>query len=210
MTEEEKAKTIFDKLKDEGGPFRSTKGRFTWEKADIATDWYRKAIRRLGGYTAKDALQELQEKVSPVVFIGKMFLYRYDPKWKMKLPYYDAFPLVIPVEMYDDGFLGLNLHYLSPDERVYLLHKLLSYSTDKRMDERTSLLISYRYLKTLSKLKEAMPCLKRYLNVHIVSNIVRIDAPDWEKAVFLPVEQFRKAGKGTVWGINSHRKKRRK
>lgn len=209
MTDQEQARTIFDKLRTDS-PFRSRKGAFTWEKADIATEWYRKAIRRLGGYTSKEALRDLQEHTSPSVFVGKMFLYRYDPKGKETLPYYDAFPLVIPIQLYGDGFLGLNLHYLSPDERVYLLHKLLTYATDKRLDENTRLLVSYGYLKGVARFKEAMPCLKRYLASHIVSNIIEISAPDWEMAVFLPVEQFRKQGKKSVWKVNSKRRRPRK
>ena len=42
---------------------------------------------------------------------GKMYFYFYDPKYKAVLPIYDRFPLVIPIEPYPDGFLGLNLHY---------------------------------------------------------------------------------------------------
>ena len=40
--------------------------------------------------------------------IGKMYCYWYDPKTKDKLPRWDRFPLVIPIERYGDGFLGLN------------------------------------------------------------------------------------------------------
>ena len=45
----------------------------------------------------------------------------------------------------------------------------------------------------------AVPCVKRYLGDRIVSQTVRIDADEWEVAIFLPVERFQKASKGEVW-----------
>ena len=41
---------------------------------------------------------------------GRLYFFLYDPKTKDELPYYDRFPLVLVLEKYDDGFLGLNLH----------------------------------------------------------------------------------------------------
>ena len=55
---------------------------------------------------------------------GKMYFFHYSPKLKDKLPYYDSFPLVIIIEMYGDGFLGLNLHYLPLKMRMNLLGRV--------------------------------------------------------------------------------------
>lgn len=205
--DEEEAKSIFDKLKDESPFVRNT--RMTWKKAENAADWYRKAVRRLGGFTAQDALEEIK-KISPTVFIGKMFMFRYDPKTKEKLEFWDAFPLIIPIEIYGDGFLGLNLHYLAPEERIYFLHRLLDFATSKNLSENTSLLVSYGFLKNVARYKAATPCIKRYLSSHIVSQIIQIDAPDWETAVFLPTEQFRKSGKKTAWSRTRSKLRRRR
>ena len=46
-------------------------------------------------------------------------------KLKNKLPYYDRFPLTLPIEQYSDGFLGINLHYLSILMRIRLLDRLM-------------------------------------------------------------------------------------
>ena len=70
-------------------------------------------------------------KISRVVK-GKLFCFYYDPKGKADLPYYDRFPLVLVLEKYNDGFLGLNLHYLPIKYRVAFLDKLLQYA---RLDE---------------------------------------------------------------------------
>ena len=44
-----------------------------------------------------------------------------------------------------------------------------------------------------------MPCVKRYLGDHVVSETVRIDADEWEIAIFLAVERFQKESARTVW-----------
>ena len=41
---------------------------------------------------------------------GRLNLFFYDPKFKKKLPYYDTFPLVLPLETYSDGLtIGLKI-----------------------------------------------------------------------------------------------------
>ena len=38
---------------------------------------------------------------------------------------------------------------------------------------------------------------------HVRSNTVRIDADEWEIAIFLPVERFQKRSKSYVWSQSS-------
>jgi len=123
-------------------------------------------------------------------FVGKMYFFFYDPKLKDSLPYYDRFPLVIPIERYPDGFLGLNLHYIHPKQRIILLDKLSDVATNNRFDDKTKLRISYEYLAAASKAFEATPCIKRYLFSHIDSRFLEISAEEWDIAVMLPVESF--------------------
>ena len=52
--------------------------------------------------------------------IGALYFFVYDPKTKADLPYYDRFPLVLPLKREPDGFLGLNLHYLPIPLRIKL------------------------------------------------------------------------------------------
>ena len=122
--------------------------------------------------------------------IGKMYFYFYDPKTKDTLPYYDRFPLVIPIESYKDGFLGLNLHYIHPKQRLILLDKLSETATNKNFDSKTKLRVSYSYLASASKAFEATPCIKRYLYSHIQSRFLEITADEWDIAAMLPVETF--------------------
>jgi hypothetical protein len=131
--------------------------------------------------------------------IGKMFMYFYDAKTKKTLPYWDKFPLIFTIELYDDGWLGLNLHYLDRTLRMRLFDKLLQFANDKSLDNITKLRLSYALLKNVAQYPEVRPCIKRYLASYVKSNLLSIAPVDWEIALFLPVEQFQKEKKETVW-----------
>lgn len=131
-------------------------------------------------------------------FIGGMFHFIYDAKYKDVLPYWDMFPLVIPVELYDDGFLGLNLHYLPPILRAKLLDALLELE-EKSNSNLSYMKVSYKILKEVIKEELFKPCLKRYLTSHIRSNIVSVDSESWEEVAFLPTQKFQKATARKVW-----------
>lgn len=126
-------------------------------------------------------------------------MFAYDPKFKETLPYYDMFPLVLPFRKMDEGFLGLNLHYLPYVYRARLLDALLHYKTNQNMDERTKLKFNWQVLSGASKLKAAMPCVKHYLYEHVQSPFKAIHITDWATAICLPVEQFEGASKAQVW-----------
>ena len=162
-----------------------------------ARSWLQSKVSSLR--PTKGDLMKDRERLKNKSLIGRMYFYFYDPKTKDTLPYYDKFPLVIPIERYPDGFLGLNLHYISPKQRIILLDKLSSILTDHNYDEKTRLKISYSYLAKASTVFEATPCIKRYLFTHVQSRFLEITADEWDIAVMLPVESFAKANKEKVW-----------
>ena len=162
-----------------------------------ARNWLTDEVTTLSRVNRKQLLKE-GETVAEAM-IGKMFMYYYDAKLKKTLPYWDKFPLVFVIELYDDGWLGLNLHYLSYPMRVKLFDKLLQFANDKSLDKITKLRLSYGLLKSVSRYPEVRPTIKRYLVTHVKSELLPIDAIDWEIALFLPVEQFQKERKETVW-----------
>lgn len=131
--------------------------------------------------------------------VGRMYFYFYDPKHKNTLPYYDRFPLVIPIKRQPDGFIGLNLHYISPKQRIILLDKLSTILNNDAYDETTRFNISYNFLKAATKIYEAKPCMKKYLFKHIESRFLEITADEWDIAALLPVEFFEKEKKNKVW-----------
>lgn len=127
-------------------------------------------------------------------FIGRMYFFKYTPQGKDTLPYYDLFPLAIPINQYSDGFLGLNLHYLAPKTRLILLNKLSELVTPPgKYDERTRFRISYQILQGHARLYEHTPALKRYLYTHIHSRFVEVEASQWDIAAILPTAAFRGA-----------------
>ena len=162
-----------------------------------ARDWLRSKMGELKPTARKIAIDK--ERQTNSHYIGHMYFFFYDPKTKDSLPYYDRFPLVIPIQPYPDGFLGLNLHYIHPKQRIILLDKLSEHATDKRFDEQTKLRLNYQMLTAFSKAYEATPCIKRYLGSHVQSRFVEIFANEWDIAAMLPVEQFEKATKNKVW-----------
>jgi hypothetical protein len=131
--------------------------------------------------------------------IGSMYFFAYDPKGKNELDYYDKFPLVIPLESYSDGFLGLNLHYLPMKYRIYFMRKLMPRAILNDDNEIMRLRISYEMLDASRRYKEFRPCVKRYLYSHIRSRILAVEPEEWDIAMYLPVQQFKKATATKVW-----------
>ena len=68
-----------------------------------STQWYRDKIKEFGTPTTLDLIRDGKRDEKP--FYGKLNMFVYDPKFKKQLPYYDTFPLVLPLETYSDGFL---------------------------------------------------------------------------------------------------------
>lgn len=162
-------------------------------------DWFFKTLK-----SSKDKYKAGSFKINNHPFIGGMFHFIYDPKHKDTLPYYDKFPLVIPIEIYPDGFLGLNLHYLPPHLRAKLLDLLIE-KYKRSSSAKTYMAISYPILKSLTQAKMFEPCLHRYLKDHMRSSVVMVTADLWEEVAFLPTHQFRGATHREVWA-ESHKR----
>lgn len=169
-----------------------------------AREWYRDAATQVLDNRIHlkpkniDKHWEPKRKVSRME-PGKMYMFRYDPKHKKTLPYYDTFPVIFPIETFDDGFLGINFHYLPPISRAKLMNALYTIKSDKRYDENTKILATYKILAAASKFKLFKPTVKRYLNEHVRSAFLEVNATEWDIAIFLPTENFKKADKQEVW-----------
>ena len=159
-----------------------------------STQWYRDKIAEFGKPGAMDLIRDGKRNNKP--FFGRLNMFFYDPKLKAKLPYYDTFPLVLPLEPYSDGFLGINLHYLPMSLRLQLLDRLVDYSNNTKFDESTRLAVDYSKLKKLSIIK---PTLKRYLSGRVKTQFRRIDADEFTVAALLPIQRFKKASAAEVY-----------
>ena len=131
--------------------------------------------------------------------IGMMYCYYYDPKTKYDMPYYDKFPMVLVLEKYNDGFLGLNLHYLPVKFRVAFMQKLMKYAQLTPENDIRRMRVSYDILQSTRRYTEFRPCLKRYLFSHLRSKILMIEPNEWDVATMLPIQQFKGAKPQTVW-----------
>ena len=188
--------SYLDKLKD------AIRTNQVTARARAAGNWFRSIVNRTKGKFSKETPQSIltrSESLTTRSVLGKMYFYSYNPKWKDELPWYDTFPLVFPIERYTDGFLGLNFHYLAPKHRAILMDQLKAFANNKAYDETTKLKLTYNMLKGFSKIKRARPTVHRYLTSKVNSKFVLVNADEWEVALFLPVERFKKASKKKVW-----------
>jgi hypothetical protein len=131
--------------------------------------------------------------------IGLLNLFFYDPKYKKTLPYYDTFPLVLPLESIPGGFSGLNFHYLPPGLRFRLLDQMQRFASNNKMDKTTRLNVSYSGVKSIPLVK---PTIKKYLYKHVRSSFLRIDLTQAAIAVYLPVQQFQKRSAASVYAAS--------
>ena len=152
-----------------------------------STAWFRNKIKELGDPTPSQLLRD--GDVSSTPFDGLLNMFFYDPKMKKKLPYYDRFPLILPIETYSNGFLGINFHYLSMPIRIRLLDRIMKFANNKKLDDTTFINADYQRLK---RVREIKPCLKRYLNSNVRSRFRKIKADEFIVAALLPVQRFKK------------------
>ncbi len=165
-------------------------------RTKASMDWFRQKVS-----TARVSRQSLvaQGPRRATQLYGSMYNFTYDPKTKKELPYYDRFPLCIPVQKAKGGFHGLNLHYLHPAIRAQFLDSLLDITNNDKFDRTTKMQLTYAFIKSQTKLRFYKPCFKHYLSSHIAGPFLLIEPADWEIAIFLPTESFRKVSKDTVW-----------
>lgn len=159
------------------------------ERSEEALDWFRLQLRNVR--KRPEQLLRQGEAVTQI-FVGKMYMFFYDAKTQDKLPYWDRFPLVIPLEIYPDGFLGINLHYIAPRYRVILLSNLydLLMNEDSPNERLRKLRVSYDLLIKQSKYRFMKPCLKRYLKTHVDSRVHEVPLEHWDMVSMLPSTLF--------------------
>lgn len=189
--------TFMQKLKD------SISGQL--EKSKNSAAKFRVLINKVtgGSVSGNDIMNDRKRLISMMseVHLGKMSMFYYDPKWKDQLPYFDRFPLIIPLELYSDGFLGLNLHYLPPGYRATLMDALYNnvYPDKDEITDKKRIRITYNIVKSASRTNLFKPCIKRYLYTHLRSKIYLVPPEDWDVALFLPTQRFEKEGSRKVW-----------
>ena len=152
---------------------------------ELSINWYKKKISELSNRISAAKLMRSGKLYKSPQLRGLNF-FRYNPKLKGVLPYYDIFPLVLPIDTFTGGFLGINFHYLPVPMRM----KLFELLDNKRFRG------SYRSLKNLKYVK---PTLHHYLRSQLVSGFLRLEEDEYAPAILMPVQNFKKAGVSKVW-----------
>tara|TARA_R100000697_G_scaffold121484_1_gene148675 strand:- start:788 stop:1315 length:528 start_codon:yes stop_codon:yes gene_type:complete len=160
--------TIFDKIRNEVGD------------RDLSLTWYKRKVSELASRISAGRLMR-EGKILKTPGFNQLNFFRYNPKTKAILPYYDTFPLVMPIDSAKGGFLGINFHYLPIPLRMRLLETLAKRNFDG----------DYSKLKNIRLIK---PCVKHYLKSQFASGFYRLDELDYAPAIFMPVQSFKKAG----------------
>lgn len=169
-----------------------------------ALDWYRIKIKNLLSAQSFIDPQTIFTKTDyqNLPAIGNIVSFKYDPKTKQKLNYYDIFPLVLIIKLVPGGFVGLNFHYLPPIDRALFMQKLYDYQrigvTEKNIPKIT-INMTYSMLISKKSLFYYRACIKRYKNSHIRSMFYTLSPDEWDIALFLPTEKFVGAKKQNVW-----------
>ncbi len=176
VNEEPGYETLFEKITARtGGETKS----YTWYRNAVRTEslLYKKTAGRL----IRDEIQDRQGKeeeqdeneLRTYVVSGHMYLFEYQAKFGMKLPYYDTFPLVYVTKATRNEFWGANLHYLSPKKRVWCIKRLL----EGRIDIPRS-------------------CFHKYLTSNTQGYFLDLSSKEWATAILLPIENFIRNVKG--------------
>lgn len=162
-----------------------------------SANWYRNAVSSIADRVTAGKLMS-SGKLIGRPSLGRLNLFFYDPKFKKTLPFYDTFPLVLPLEPIKGGFLGMNFHYLAPMLRFKLLETVQSkYATSRELKANMKFDVSYDRIKSI---RLAKPTIKKYLYPYVRSSFLRIDADEAAIACYLPVQRFKKRSASYVYG----------
>ena len=197
---------IEEAMEDEGIP----------DKTSLVLAWMRGMIDSLYNIDHVDARKSFLAgkksgvQIEPRGFkrIGEMVFFEYRPtgKSREKLDYWDRFPMVIIVDIHDDGFSGINMHHLSIKDREKLFLQLIRYVTNDKTDIEYSsratiprVKINYKLLSTNKKFRHFRPAYRRYKYNRITTKLLLIEPKYWDIAIYLPLDLFRKRKRYKVW-----------
>jgi len=167
-----------------------------------ATEWLRKNLKNIGFISPASIIKTSGTESSIIKFTpGSIYLFGYSPKTKTELPYYDVFPMVLVLDYTENGFLGLNFHYLHPMDRQVFFDSLTKYLNDEEFDTNPDAYfdVAYGTLKAMKALSHYKPTIKRYYYKNIVTKVTEIPPIYWKFMLFLPLERFKNEVKENVW-----------
>ena len=121
------------------------------------------------------------------IFLGRMYGCRYFALKRERL--FDLMPIIIVMDVQNEWFEGLNLHYLPIEARQELFPLLKRFIIN-----RDGSYFNFREFKRVlytQQFRLAQVCVKRYRNENIFSGkIIRINDDLWESVLYEKRERF--------------------
>jgi|TARA_B100000315_G_scaffold104704_1_gene96053 hypothetical protein len=167
--------SLFDDIKD------TAAGR------ELSIRWYQSRIGDLEGryLTAPSLIDEgiSEERVTSRPTYWMMNMFRYFPLKGERLPYWDLYPLVLPLQRRSDGFIGLNFHYLPIAQRIKVLDRMKMYGVERtgRMKVSFPMIVDWKGVKQMTR---------RYKAKRVKSLFLQIPLEDMLIGALLPVQRF--------------------
>jgi len=147
--------------------------------------------------------------------------FKYNPvgKGTERLPYYDMFPVVLVINVYDKYFQGINFHYLPPIYRAELMDQLYRFviapdvqSKDIGSSIRARLntnRVDYGFMSKRFNLRSFKPMFKRYRRSNVVGPYLYVPPIGWDAVMMMPLQRFRGAGINRVYKDSLEKRRRR-
>jgi hypothetical protein len=196
MGDSKKIMSMFDKVSEVMGTYQQS------DKSLKAIELFQQQVEILTEPlpSQRNIIRSKEFKAKSFAISGAMMMFLYDPIGEQKLPYYDRFPLVIPIKRgrseqerntagaASKSFLGLNMHYLDYYDRARLLDMIQVLGSPKSIRLNR---ISYDLLAQIRRYRSFRACLRVYRMDRVITNIALIPRDLWETVLFLPIEDFR-------------------
>ena len=159
------------------------------ERTRQALDWYKtQIIAQFPKRTRTPLTLFDSESKTTLGIVGSIMAFEYNPKHKATLEYYDKFPLILVLKLTENGFYGLNFHYLRPLDRAIFMNRLYKYAVVG--EDKFTIGVTYEKLSSQYDLRYYKPCIKRYLFSNVSTKVVMLEPQYWDVALFLPTEKF--------------------
>lgn len=163
------------------------------KRIEQAIEWYKKLTSGVFSKNTGPPQEQSRQFMSYPTTVeqtgGNLFVFTYYAKWGHTLPYWDRRPLVFPIGpslRHPGNFIGLNVHYLPPQQRAALFNGMRSEFQTGILARYYRMVVSYdKMVANPSNFPGFDQCIKEYIPGNISAS-ERIDPRYWEHVVMLP------------------------
>jgi hypothetical protein len=191
---------VIQEIKNTINGLRSGTVKETPSPASIS--WFSKKVQNIKNIS-KGGINPQQDKTKKTIIndylatksfkykkSGYIYFFNYLPPNAKELPFYDRFPLVLSLGFEGSKLIGVNLHYLPPRIRLYVVYKIMkSLSTNTKEGVRIKInsILSSRVIR-----KYIMILGEQYDMRGIRSKIKLVAPEEFVVMSFLPMQKFAK------------------